>query len=207
MAISTYGALKSAVATWLNRADLTSYIPDLITLGEQRIFYGGDEPHLTEPLRIPAMMTRATGTITSSAIAFPTRFLEPVRVVASSGGSDWSLDYIAPQMFSEHSNSSATPSVYTYLNNQIETSGSGAATYTLDYYQAFSALTSDSDTNWLLTNAPGVYLYASLIESAPFLMDTTMFSAWLYNFKAMIGSLNRATRRHGGGSLAMRVKR
>lgn len=205
MSIATYGELKTAVASWLNRADLTSYIPDLIRLGEQRIFYGADTPLSSAPLRIPAMQTRATGTITSSAIAFPTRFLEPIRIVGSSGGSDWSLQYVAPERYSEHSNSSGVPTVYTYLNNQIETSGTGAGSYILDYYQAFASLSADSDTNWLLTNAPGVYLYAALVESAPFLGDDTRLNTWLAGMKSAISAVNRSTKTQGGGSLATRV--
>ena len=205
MSISTYGELKTAVGAWLNRADLTSYIPDFIRLGEQRINYGSDEPFPSTPLRVPAMQTRETGTIASNAIAFPTRFLEPIRIAGSSGGSDWSLMYISPERFSEHSNSSSVPTTYTYLNNQIETSGTGAASYILDYYQAFASLSADADTNWLLANAPGVYLYASLIESAPFLGDLQMLNSWLAMLKSQIAAVNRATKYQGGGSLATRV--
>ena len=207
MAINTYGTLKTAVATWLNRADLTSYIPDLITLAEQRINYGSDGQYLSQPLRIPAMQARATGTITSSVIAYPTRFLEPIRLVASSGGNSWPLDYAAPYDFTNSTNGSGVPSYYTLLNNQIETAGTGAATYTLDYYQAFSALTADADTNWLLTNAPGVYLYSSLIESAPFLGDGQPMQTWLAMLNSSIAAVNRATKYQGGGALAARVVR
>ena len=34
MAITTYSELKSSVADWLNRDDLTSVIPDFIALSE-----------------------------------------------------------------------------------------------------------------------------------------------------------------------------
>jgi len=36
MAISTYSELKTAVANWLDRSDLTDVIPDFITLAETR---------------------------------------------------------------------------------------------------------------------------------------------------------------------------
>jgi len=205
MAIQNLGDLKTAVGTWLNRADLTSYIPDFIRLGEQRIFYGGDDPHLTEPLRIPAMMARDTGAISSGAISFPTRFLESIRIGANSGLGYWPLDYLSPQRFSEYINSDAQPTVYTIMNNQIETAGTGAADYIHDYYQAFSTLTADADTNWVLTNAPGIYLYAALIESSPFLVDMTMFNGWLAMYKSQVASVNHTTKRYAGGSLAARV--
>lgn len=207
MSINTYGTLKTAVATWLNRADLTSYIPDLITLAEQRINYGSDGQYLSQPLRVPAMQARATGTITSGAISYPTRFLEPIRLVVASGGTSWTLDYVAPPTFTTSANSSGLPSYYTLLNNQIETAGTGTADYTLDYYQAFSSLSADADTNWLLTNAPGIYLYATLIEAAPFLGDSQTMQTWLTMLNSSIAAVNRSTKYQGGGSLVSRVVR
>lgn len=205
MSLSTYSDLKSAVATWLNRADLASYIPDLIRLGEQRICYGSDGDYKSVPLRIPAMQTQATGTITSSTISFPTRFLEPIQLVATSGSTSWTLDYATPSQYTTLSNSDGLPSVYTLLNNSIKTAGTGSASYTLDYYQAFANLSSDTDTNWLLTNAPGVYLYATLIEAAPFLGDAPVMGTWLSMLNSSIAAVNRATKYQGGGALVARV--
>ena len=207
MSLDTFGGLKSAVATWLNRADLTGYIPDFVRLAEQRINYGGDGMFPSTPLRIPAMQVAATGTITSAAIAFPTRFLEPIRVGATSGGSTWSLLYVAPERYSEASSSSAVPTVYTYLENSIKVAGTGAANYTLDYYQAFASLSSDANTNWLLSNAPGVYLYATLLEAAPFLGDDPKLAQWAAMLNSSISAVNRATKYQGGASLATRVVR
>lgn len=207
MAINTYGTLKTAVATWLNRADLSGYIPDLIALAEQRINYGSDGQYLSQPLRVPAMQARATGTITSGAISYPTRFLEPIRLVATSGTTSWPLDYVAPPAFTTAANSSGTPSVYTLLNNEIQTAGTGSFAYTLDYYQAFAALSSDADTNWLLTNAQGIYLYATLIEAAPFLGDSQTMQTWLTMLNSSIAAVNRSTKYQGGGSLVARVVR
>lgn len=205
MAITNYGELKTAVASWLNRADLTAYIPDFIRLAEQRISYGSEDPWPTVPLRIPAMQTQETGSITNSSIAFPTRFLEPIRLAASSGGFSWSLGYVSPERFSELESSASTPTKYTYLNNAIKTAGTGAASYTLDYYQAFASLSADLDTNWVLTNAPGIYLYAALIESAPFLGDTPTLVGWLAALRSSIAAVNQSTKRQGGGSLAAQV--
>ena len=207
MSISDYGQLKTAVATWLNRSDLSSYIPDFITLAASRIHYGSDGQFPSMPLRIPAMQAQATGTITASTIAFPTRFLEPIRLAASSGSTSWSLTYTPPERFSEASNGTGTPSAYTYLNNSIQTAGTGAATYTLDYYQAFAAFAADADTDWLLANAPQIYLYAALLESAPFLGDIPKLTIWASLLNASISSLNRSTKYQGGGALVTRVVR
>jgi hypothetical protein len=205
MSISTYAELRTAIASYLNRSDLTGYIPDFISLGIQRINYGGSDPYPSQPLRVPAMQANETGTITSSSIAFPAGFLEPIRIAGTSNGQTWTLNYVSPAEFSGYEESSALPSVYTYLENSIKTGGTGAASYKLDYYEAFDALTADADTNWLLTNAPSVLLYAALVESAPFLMADDRISGWFGLYKSAIAALNRTTMRQGGGSLAVRV--
>ena len=204
MSISTYGELKTAVGSYLNRSDLTSYIPDFIRLGERRISYGSDAPNPSVPLRIPAMQNQSTGTITNSSISFPTGFLEIIRLKGVSGTIYWTLDYAPNQRFTELEQDSNVPTHYTFLNNAIKTAGSGPASYVLDYYKAFTALASDSDTNWLLTNAPDTYLFAALLESAPFISDLEMINVWSGMYKSIVSALNRSTLKPAGGSLLVR---
>lgn len=207
MAITNYGELKAAVANWLNRTDLTARVPEFISLANQRIFFGGSEPYPSQPLRVPAMQSRATGSVSNSSIAFPSDFLEPIRLSLSSGGVSFSATYLPPERYSEASNSQATPGTYTYLNNTIALAGTGAASYTLDYYAKPAAFSADEDTNWLLTNAPGVYLYASLLETSPFVYDDPRINLWFGSFKSSIASLNQSTQRKAPGSLQMVVVR
>lgn len=205
MSIATYVDLKTAIANYLNRSDLTSYIPDFVRLAEARIFYGGEDPYPSKPLRIPAMQTQTTGTITSSTIAFPTRYLEPVRIAAYSGTNGWTLKYLPPDKFAEASNSSALPTYYTFLNNSIQTAGTGSATYALDYYQAFASLSADADTNAIFTNFPQVYLFAALVEAAPFIQDQNQIAAWFGLYKSAIAAANRSSNRAASGSLVTTV--
>ncbi len=204
MAISDYGTLKTAVGAYLNRNDLASYIPDFISQGQKRIHYGSDDPYSSVPLRIPAMQARDSGTISSNAISFPTRFLEVIRLQGVSGTVKWNIDPASNTGLTTNGDDARLPSYYSFLNNQIEVSPNGACDYVLDYYQAFSAFTGDNDTDWLLTNHPSVYLYAALIESAPFLSDQTMIPAWVGFYKSQISALNRSAK-HKGGVMAVRA--
>jgi hypothetical protein len=120
-----------------------------------------------------------------------------IRLAATSNGVTWTLDYIDPAGMSEKASDSGLPTVYTYLNNSIQTAGTGAASYVMDYYQAFTAFSSDSDTNWVLTNSPNVYLYGSLLEAAPFLLDDQRVQGWYSLYVSAINGLNRAMQRHG----------
>jgi hypothetical protein len=204
MTINTYGTLKTAVASYLNRSDLTSNIPDFITLGSRRIWYGGAAPYESEPLRIPAMQAQDTGSISGGYIAFPTRFVEPIRVAATVGGSTWSLNYVSPDGFEGKFDNAVLPDVYTYLNNAIYTAVTTAASYTLDYYKAFAAFSADADTNWIIDNAPDLYLYSALVEAAPFLADDPRINLWFGLYRSSVVSLNRSTKRQGSG-LAVRL--
>lgn len=205
MSIANFGDLKASIASYLNRSDLTSYIPDFVRLAESRIYYGGSDPYPSVPLRVPALQAQATGTITASAIAFPTRFVEAIRIAAYSGSNGWTLQYLSPDKLAEAANTSSLPRFYTYLNNTIQTAGTGAATYALDYYQSLALLSVDADTNWILTNAPQIYLFGALTEAAPFIQDQSQITAWLGLFKSAIGAINRSANRLASGSLVTTV--
>ena len=62
MALSTYAELKTSVADWLNRSDLTAAIADFVTLAESQI---------ERVLRNRNMLTRGTGNITAEYNALP----------------------------------------------------------------------------------------------------------------------------------------
>ena len=63
----TFDELKSNIADWLNRTDLTSVIPTFITLAEAR---------LNRQLRTTNQYTRATLTSDDQFLTMPTDFLE-----------------------------------------------------------------------------------------------------------------------------------
>jgi hypothetical protein len=65
----------------------------------------------------------------------------------------------------------------------------------------------DGDTNWILANAPSIYLYATLIESAPFLGDDPKLGMWASMLNSSIAAVNRATKYQGGGALVTKVVR
>jgi hypothetical protein len=208
VSLANFGDLKSAVALYLNRSDLTSYIPDFVHLAESRIAYGSDAPYPSPPVRVPVMQNRATGTI-SGAIAYPTGFLELILLRISSGATNWKADYADSGTFTDYSNSPDTPKVYTFLNNQIELAGTGSGSYTLDYYKKLDAFSADADTNTLLTTSPAVYLFGTLLESAPFLMDqqtAALLPGWFGMYKSAVSSLNRTTLKPAGGTLQVNAR-
>lgn len=205
-AIANFGQLKTAIASWLNRSDLTSNIPLLVGLAEQRIYYGGAEPYETDPVRVPDMQAQASGTITSRVIPFPENMLEVQRISASVGGIANELQYVSQQAYTEKANSVDTPRLYTFSANEILVDGSGAAGYTLDYVARYDGLEVDTDTNWILSNAPAVYLYGALLETAPLLYDDPRIQLWFGMYKSAVGALNRTTPKPTDGTLRVFAK-
>lgn len=163
-----YGELKTAIANRLSRSNLTAIIPDFITFGESSIYYGLDDPEI----RIPALRIRSMlATETASLATLPTDFLEAHRFTVPDTYGPRHLSFITPEEFAQLDTSTNYPRYFTYQDGGISVEGGTPASFTFGYYKKFDALATDSDTNWLLTNNPRVYLYAALIEAYQHVKD------------------------------------
>ena len=90
MAISTYSELKTAVATWAHRTDLTAVIPDFITLAESRI-------NRLVNLNNTEQETTLTATIDVRTIALPSGFIEPLGLWLTYYGDRLDMRYLIPE--------------------------------------------------------------------------------------------------------------
>ena len=168
MAMTTYAGLKATVAEWLKRSDMTTQIPDFITLGEARI---------ARDLRLRRQVVTTTlSTVAGTqSVALPTDWLETENISVTSGVV-YPLSVITPEQmdrkFPEATNT-GVPQVYAVMGANLLLGPTPDAVYSisLDYYQRFAALSADGDTNWLLTNHPAIYLFAALSEAMPFTLD------------------------------------
>lgn len=164
MSIANYSDLQTSAASWLHRGDLTALIPDFITLAEAK---------LNRRLRLRAQESTATGTVSAS-VALPADFAEVISLTVTTGSVTYPVLY---KTVSEITGDSAAPFYYTIVGDNIVFDPSSSSyTYELTYYAKFAALS--SGVNWLITNAPDVYLYATLMESAPYLKNDTRVQVW-----------------------------
>lgn len=185
MSISTHAELLTAVANWLHRADLTSIIPDFVTLAEAR---------LNRRLRLRTQENTTTGTASSS-VALPTGFVEVKSLRIVSGTSTWALAYKPPSMIGADT---GTPGFYTIIGDNIVFDPSGSYTYSLSYWKKFDALS--AGVNWLITNAPDVYLYATLLEAAPYIKNDARIPVWESRLETALADLIRADKHSRYGS-------
>ena len=169
MGISTYTELKTAIADWLNRADLDQQIPDFITLAEAT---------LNKVVRHSRMVATSTLSIAANAqkVAAPTDMLEPIMLQVSADP-DYPIEQCSvPQLIMLRRNrmrNTGTPRFFALIGRNIEVTPTPPSLTSIDltYYQALPALTGGNPTNWLLTYDPDLYLYTSLMHAAPFLKD------------------------------------
>jgi hypothetical protein len=189
MALDNYSDLQTAVANYLHRSDLTSMIPDFITLAEAK---------LNRELRLRAQEDTANGTVAAS-ISLPTGFLEMRGISVGSGNSTWNLTY---SPVSNINSETGTPTDYSIKGDSLYfLPYSTAYSYTLDYYKAFDALS--SGVNWLITNAPDVYLYATLLEAAPYMKNDARIGTWAQLLVDSVSRLKAADNRDRYGSNLM----
>lgn len=206
MAISTYGELKSAVAEWLAKSNLSSRAADFITLASTRIYYGAEGSFPSEPVRTFELQAQNTPTPSSRVITLPTRYIETIRLKATDGSQSWTLDYVSPAAMSEYDDNEWYAQYYTLVNGGILLGGSQQATYTHDYYAALAEFSGDSDTNALLTKAPGLWLYGASLEAAVYQRDDATAQRMLSLYNGVAAALNNQLKRAGGGTLAMRKR-
>lgn len=196
MSIATYADLKSAVANWLNRSNLTARIPDFIALAETRMMYGArDGAMVCEPLRIRAMETSADVAVSGQSAALPAGYLQARRFYLNSQPIA-ELDYVVPDLFwrTYISVDTARPRRFTVEGENFLFGPTPDAAYTgkILYYKKLAALAADADTNWVLANAPGVYLHGALAEAHFFARNSEKAQEELSLFCGAVNALNLA---------------
>lgn len=199
-----YGQLKQAIANRLGRNNLGDIIPDFITLAEGRLYYGvKDIEGIVPPLRLLSMQA----TETASLAALPTGFLELQRLTIPAGAGMRALAYVTPEEYADII--STDPRYYTIQDGGIVVNGGTPVSFKLAYYKRFPALVADSDTNWLLTNHPAVYLYAALIEAYAHIKDDARIPTAARLYMAAASALIDAddAMRHSGSTLTIPAAR
>lgn len=200
--ITNYSTLKSAVADYLNRADLTSQIP---------MFIQFVEADLNTRLRCREMIVEATITSTLGDVTLPADWLEAINLKIDGGQSPLRYVTIDEADIIIQSERYSFPTFYTIVDGVIRLVPPPATNEDIDiiYYQKIPALSDVATTNWLLTKAPDVYLYGALVHAAPFLMDDQRINTFGQFYSQRVEALTQDSYRsiHSGSPLIARTKR
>jgi len=200
MAISNYGELKTAIANWLDRDNLTARIPEFITMAEAAV--GRD-------VRVRQMEKRATASISTQYADMPTDFILQRNIQLNAASEQVRLRYLTPEQMDMYypSEAGGQPKAYSIIGTEFQFKPVPDAAYTIEiaYFARFSTLSADTDSNWLLTNQPGIYLYAALVQAAPYIEDDKQTQLWAALYNAEVQALNKQDKeaRYSGASLRM----
>jgi hypothetical protein len=203
MALTNYSDLKTSVANYLGRSDLTSQIPDFISLAEVR---------LNRALRIRQMLKTVTSSTTGgdSTVGLPSDFLE-IRDIYLDANPRISISYLSPSSFTRDARAaeSGQPVFYTLRSNEIEFAPIPDTAYTVVmlYYGKPDAMSDSNPSNAFMANCPDALLYGALIEAEPYLMNDARITTWAGLYENAITSLNESdeSSEYSGIPLQMKV--
>jgi hypothetical protein len=161
------------------------------------------------------MESRSTGTQDAGDqyMQIPSDWLETIRLhLTGSGTSALTLTSRAAMADIRAKNediSTVKPYYYTHADGQFELypTPTEATDFELLYYQKIPDLATNS-TNWLLTDAPDVYLYGALLHSAPYLAEDARVAVWAQMYSAAVSNVNRAAEqaRYSGSGMTLKVR-
>lgn len=202
MAFSTYSELKTSIANFLARDDLTAQIPDFIRLAEAR---------MSRELDARSMEKRATATTVAgdSYISLPTDLRE-IRNVQLNTDPVKTLDYYTVQMINTDyaGQGQGKPKAYSIVGTEILLKPTPDAAYTLEivYGENVQALSDEDTNNTILLRHPDAYLYGSLMNAYTYLMDETRASQYDALFTRIMDEIIRDTEKaRYGGVLSMKT--
>ena len=206
MAISNYTNLKTTIADFLNRDDLTSVIPTFIQLGEAQ---------MNRDIRHWEMEARSSGQQSQGDqyMQLPADWLETIRFHLTSQGTDAvelaSMASIADKR-AQVDDQAGRPRFYSHVRGEFELfpTPDEDTDFELLYYQKIPALGDSNASNWLLEYAPDIYLYGSLAHSAPYLQEDARIAVWAQMYAAAVSQLNSQSERvkNSGSGIRLNIR-
>jgi len=212
---STFEDLRQRILAETMRSANSTFdaeIPGFVALAEARMWYGYGKPGealYSEPVRCRAMeTTNAAFAFTAGVATLPADYLDkrhlywPSNPIASP-------NYEPPMTFwpsRANAEGASRPIAYTIEGSSCFIRPVLTGNATLLYFKKLDALEESADTNWLLTNAPGVYFYGTLIEAWRFLRNDSKLMEAFTAYSGVVSALNgtEARARFSGGRLVRR---
>jgi hypothetical protein len=159
VSLVTYADLKTSVAAWLARDDLTAQLDDMVTLFEACA---------NRKLRVRQMQATTTLVPTNGAVSLPADFLSYVRVTDIATARNTDLDYLNPSEFQREwpTIPSGQPRSFTIEASTLTIAPTSSTNLQFVYYQKVPALSGTA--NWLYASHPDLYLWGTLTEGEAF---------------------------------------
>jgi hypothetical protein len=196
--ISDYASLQTAVTEYLAREQdttLIARIPTFIQLAESKF---------NRQLFVRQMETRSTTTVDTGStdpefISLPSDFQSMRRIRLSGVAGKPTLEFKSPAGLDEYrfsiDNIVEQPLFFTIFGDEIELAPTPNDDFVIEMvYRRNVPPLATNDTNWLLTMAPDLYLYAALLESAPYIKEDGRIQTWALGFSSALNDLNQLSK-------------
>ena len=205
MAITSYSTLISAAKTYLNRSDISdAQIQEFISLAEASF---------NRVLRTRNQIKRSTSSISTQFVTQPTDLLELYNIQLNTDPVRRLEQVSLSKMDSlkEESSTTGKPRYFAITGADLEFYPAPDASYDLAviYYSTIDPLSTTSDPNFLITNHPDIYLFGTLVQAEPWLMNDERIGVWGALLGKSIEELRVSDERSQteSGTIVMRAKR
>jgi hypothetical protein len=201
MALANYTDLVASIASWMNRSDLASVIPDFIRIAESR---------MDDQIRIRQGIVSATLTATPGVqeVALPSDWLE-FKELNIDG---LPLELSTADVIRENSKRIGSRIWKYAIEGDVillsPTPGTTPVQIAIKYYAKIPPLQT-SITNWMLTKNPNIYLYGSLVSGYQYLLNDERANYWglLYTQAVRLADANDKRAISSGSPLTIRVRK
>ena len=198
MSITTNGQLETAVANWLHRDDLTSIIPDLITIAETRIF---------REVRCRVMESALTGTTSSGVLAVPSDYLA-IKFAYITGAPTSKLSRMSASQLYERwplRTAAGKPVAIAREGTNFIFGPFPGSDYTIGGIYYAKPIAVATSANALFLANPDLYLFAALCEATPYLKDDPRIPIWEAKLKQIMYQLANEDAEESGSGGGMAV--
>jgi len=204
--VTDFDTLATEVASYLDRSDLTTHIPNFIEACENKLY---------RSLEIRGLEVAFSETVSSGVIALSgvTRYRNPKYLYVNSNPIT-PLNFVSLEtlyrQYSNRSQTSAKPTLIAREAGNLIFGPVAADTVVVKgvYYEQLANLsTGGTTTNWFTDNYPELLLYGSLTQAEPFIADDPRIVVWRAMYDDALSTLMELETREsrGGGSLQIRV--
>lgn len=192
MGLANYTELQATIADTLNRSDLTTQIVDFITLLENELD------------RHPACEFEKTANLTLSASphVLPADLRELTSLYYDDGTREQPLDLTSPErlaLYKRQLGLTGFPryAAVTVNGTELLLAPVPDQSYVVksQYITKLDRLSATTTSNWILDDHSDLYLYGSLLHSAPFLKDDNRAQMWKAFKDEGLAQLDRLVRR------------
>ena len=178
--ITDYSTLQTAIANWLARADLTNIIPELIQMGENRIW---------RDLRSQWMLNSEDAVLTAGSYTLLGNFIELASVAINTGGVWVALEPLTTVQ--DLSSTNNTPYGYIIRSGAIYVQGGlGNEEIRVNYWGKYGGGYLSDSNDGLIAKFPDIYLYAALLEATPYLKNDARIPVWQAAYSRAIQTEN-----------------